>query len=69
MSKNKSIKGKTITRIWTLGSMYDNGNIALSDKDGNIYRMKVEDLLPLLNDLTFDTEKKRVHTYLKPKTT
>lgn len=56
--------GQKIISFSTLGSMYDNGCIEAVDEAGDIYRINVSEFLKVINDVTFDVEKKRVHSYL-----
>jgi hypothetical protein len=67
---NPTIKGKTLTTIYTLNTMYADGCVELNDKDGNVYRIKVDEFLGLIKDVEFDVEMKRKYNYLtvKPKT-
>ena len=54
-------------RIRTLGSMYDMNSVEVTDKEGNHFRIKVDEFLKLLNNpkVTVTEEKSRKHTYLK----
>ena len=58
------LKGNTIVAIRTIGSMYSNQCIILTDNKGTEYRLKVEELLPLINEVTFNVKKKIKHSYL-----
>lgn len=59
------LMGKNIKRIITLNSMYGNGMIEVNDMDGVQYRLKVDDLLPLLRQMQFPIEQKRKYGHLK----
>lgn len=61
-----TVKGTSIKRVYTLGSAYDNQSVAV-ETNKKTYRLKVKDLLPLIKKQDYITEKKIVHTYLKPK--
>lgn len=53
-----------ITCLHTLQSMYDNNSI-VACIDGKQYRIKMSDLIPMLdNRITLKTQKARKHTYL-----
>lgn len=60
----KTIKGKKISYVGTLGSMYDNQSIyvVLNKKE---YRIKVAELLPIIQGLEFSVKPARKHEYLE----
>ena len=66
-SRKKVLEGKSIVEIRTLKTLYDNDSIALVvGRSKKEYRMKVEELLPLLRLATFNIEKKKVWEYATP---
>lgn len=58
------VKGSDIKDIQTLKTGYDQDSIQLVDNKGNCYRLKVSEILTLIGGVEFETEKKKVHTYL-----
>ena len=75
MSK-QVVKGNEITAIRTLKTMYDADSIEVmvdtgEKDDGGVfnivhyYRIKVNELLPLIRERDWTCEKARKHTYLK----
>jgi hypothetical protein len=62
--QKEELIGSDIKEIYTLKSWYDNDSILIRDKNGNPFRIKVEDLLILFDYVTFNIKKKRVHKYL-----
>ena len=64
----KTIKGKDIKEIRTIGSMYNNDCICLIDCKDNFYKMKVMEILKIrrsFNTTTFRIVKKIKHSYLE----
>lgn len=57
------IDGKDIVGAWTLKSMYDGNCIAIKTTN-EVYRISADTILAMINDYSFDTNKKRTHTYL-----
>lgn len=60
----KTLSGSSIREASTLGSMYDDNCIELTTRGGTAYRIDVSELVKVLKHFKFDTEEKRVHTYL-----
>lgn len=58
--------GKSIENLYTINSMYADGNIRVVDKDKNEYRLSVQKLLPFVRQMEFEVEKKRTLTHLTP---
>ncbi|MCP3684431.1 MAG: hypothetical protein GY861_17265 [bacterium] len=62
-----------IAELRTLGSGYDNNSIlacvdSKEDKTKyDLFRIKVNDLLPLLKGVNWEVEQKKVHKYIKIK--
>jgi len=46
-------------------NLYDNDSIVLRDDKGAVFRMKISEILKVMNTLKFKKVKKRVHTYLE----
>ena len=59
------IDGQKITRVYTLKSIYDNNCFGAVLDDGTECRIKISEVLKMLNDFVFIPEKKIKHTYLK----
>lgn len=59
------LDGKEIVKLWTLKSYYDNNSVVAITAEDEMYRIKIEEFLKILNGLKFKKVKKRVHTYLE----
>lgn len=57
--------GKNIESIHTLKSWNDNNCIEINTVD-KTFRLDVESLIPLLDQVEFKIENKKVHSYLTP---
>jgi len=64
---SKSLKGSNLKDVKVFGQHFYTGCIEVQSKGGKWYRLSVEQLLPLLKQLEFDVEKKKVHSYLSIK--
>ena len=63
MNKNE-IEGQRIVTLRTIPSMYANNCITAIDDNECFYKIKVDELLKLVNSNTFVKVKKIKHTYL-----
>ena len=61
---NEDIKGSDIERVVMIGSMYNNNSFIVYMKNGDSFRMKGEDVLPILQKHNYITKKAKVHSYL-----
>jgi hypothetical protein len=60
----RTINGAQIVELKTINSMYANGCIiAILDDDTEV-RIPVNKLLPLMDGICFNIEKKKVHEYV-----
>ena len=59
----KKLKGKQITTIHTIKSMYDNDCVVVFTRLTE-YRLPVSEIIKMLVDYEFEVEKKKVHSYL-----
>lgn len=62
--KVKTVKGKSIKRINTLSSMYDNGSTIELSGNGKTYRMNVGEFLKVIKDSEFEVEQKVKYAWL-----
>lgn len=58
------IDGSKIVEISTLKSRYDGNNVRAILNDGRILRLPMKVVLQMVNEFVFETEDKRIHTYL-----
>ena len=58
------IEGQQIVELRTISSMYNNNCIEAIDDNGDWYKIKVTELIKLINGNTFVKVKKIKHTYL-----
>ena len=58
------IDGSKIVEISTLKSRYDDNNVRVILDDGQILRLPMKTVLQMVNEFVFETESKRIHTYL-----
>lgn len=63
MTENE-IEGQQIVELRTISSMYANNCISAIDDNGDWYKIKVNELIKLVNGNTFVKVKKIKHTYL-----
>lgn len=57
------INGESVTEVQTLGSMYDQNSVRVVI-DGKAYRLSCSEIAKMVCEFKFETEKKRIHTYL-----
>ena len=62
--KGGMLKGWNISKMFTLGSMYDNNCVGVVDGEGNEFRMPCSTIIQMVNEFTFATHKKIKHTYI-----
>ena len=55
-----------IERLYTLGTRYDNQQIGGVTDSGDEFRIKVSDLLEILNTCTLESRKARKYLHIKP---
>lgn len=58
------IHGNTITRAYTLNTMYADGKIEVEDQEGTRYRVSVDEILKLINKEIWRADKKRTYYHL-----
>jgi hypothetical protein len=63
MEKN-ILDGKDICSVNTINSMYAQGQIEIIDDKGDVYRLSVDVLLPILSEYVFETTMKRKFKHL-----
>jgi len=59
----EQIKGTEIDKIFTLKTMYDQDSIGLTDYSGFEFRLEVEELYKVINELVFTVKKKQALLY------
>lgn len=57
----EKIKGSDIVMI---GSMYNNNSLIVYTRDGSEYRMRGDDILPVIKKFNYTSKKAKVHSYL-----
>lgn len=65
MNKSEQIiRGQDIGHFCTLKSWYDNDSIMVF-ANGKYYRMKVDEIIKMVNNFAFTVRKARIHEYLE----
>jgi len=59
-----TISGQKITNFSISTGVWSNDYIEVADDSGNFYKLKVKELLKVINDVTFTVTKKKVNSYL-----
>lgn len=58
------MKGSSIKKCFTLGSMYDNNSVVVWTRSCS-YRINADELLKLVKKADFKVIKRRIHKYLE----
>ncbi len=58
------IKGKDLTRAYTLNTMYADNKVQVEDENGTEYRIDVSEILKMMKRRKFTAEKKRKYYHL-----
>lgn len=62
--ETQTLQGREIESVYTLNTQYANGKLELTDKEGNVYRIDVLEILKVLRDKSFKCERKRKYYHL-----
>lgn len=64
MTRGNKINGTKIKELFTIGSMYADGNLEAEMDNGETWRINVNELIKMVNEFEFEIEAKKKYKYL-----